>query len=188
MSSFYRRLPSAAGPASFLYQPQLRRKAAGIVWLDRAHLNRRPEIALRTLTSSSGWQVRVAARESSERQQKVAPCSYAVGDSDASEGGLDRPVEVGRIWRWRVEKRTMEVAVAVAATVVLGVGNRVLYKLALVPLKQYPFFLAQLATVGYSLSPLILHFYLISIITPNQTFYSIALTASNAPRCVALAI
>ncbi|XP_022132091.1 protein CLT2, chloroplastic-like [Momordica charantia] len=31
----------------------------------------------------------------------------------------------------------------------LAVANRVLYKLALVPLKQYPFFLAQLTTFGY---------------------------------------
>lgn len=42
-----------------------------------------------------------------------------------------------------------EVAVAVAVTVLLAVGNRVLYKLALVPLKNYPFFLAQFATFGY---------------------------------------
>lgn len=41
--------------------------------------------------------------------------------------------------------------VAAGVTVVLGVGNRVLYKLALVPLKHYPFFLAQLATFGYVL-------------------------------------
>ncbi|KAL2535922.1 CRT (chloroquine-resistance transporter)-like transporter 3 [Forsythia ovata] len=45
--------------------------------------------------------------------------------------------------------RRAEVVVAAATTVVLGVGNRVLYKLALVPLKHYPFFLAQLATFGY---------------------------------------
>ncbi|KAL2510910.1 CRT (chloroquine-resistance transporter)-like transporter 3 [Abeliophyllum distichum] len=45
--------------------------------------------------------------------------------------------------------RRVEVVVAAATTVVLGVGNRVLYKLALVPLKHHPFFLAQLATVGY---------------------------------------
>ncbi|GER40733.1 CRT (chloroquine-resistance transporter)-liketransporter 1 [Striga asiatica] len=44
--------------------------------------------------------------------------------------------------------RRAEVMVAAVATVVLGVGNRVLYKLALVPLKHYPFFLAQLATFG----------------------------------------
>lgn len=45
--------------------------------------------------------------------------------------------------------QTAEIMVAATATVVLGVGNRVLYKLALVPLKNYPFFLAQLATFGY---------------------------------------
>lgn len=49
--------------------------------------------------------------------------------------------------------RRMKVVVAAAVTVVLGVGNRVLYKLALVPLRHYPFFLAQLATVGYSPPP-----------------------------------
>lgn len=41
-----------------------------------------------------------------------------------------------------------EVLAAAAVTVVLATGNRVLYKLALVPLKEYPFFLAQLATFG----------------------------------------
>jgi len=46
------------------------------------------------------------------------------------------------------EDRAVEVAIAAAVTVVLGVGNRVLYKLALLPLKHYPFFLAQLATFG----------------------------------------
>ncbi|KAH0758952.1 hypothetical protein KY290_022445 [Solanum tuberosum] len=35
-----------------------------------------------------------------------------------------------------------------ALTLVLGVGNRVLYKLALVPMKEYPFFLAQVTTFG----------------------------------------
>ncbi|EEF39354.1 conserved hypothetical protein [Ricinus communis] len=38
-----------------------------------------------------------------------------------------------------VEKNhKLQVAVAASATVVLGVGNRVLFKLALVPLKHYP--------------------------------------------------
>ncbi|GFY85911.1 CRT (chloroquine-resistance transporter)-like transporter 2 [Actinidia rufa] len=36
-----------------------------------------------------------------------------------------------------------------AITVVLAVANRVLYKLALVPMKEYPFFLAQVTTFGY---------------------------------------
>ncbi|KAG0552333.1 hypothetical protein BDA96_01G499200 [Sorghum bicolor] len=43
------------------------------------------------------------------------------------------------------------IAAAAAATVVFAVMNRVLYKLALVPMKDYPFFLAQFATFGYVL-------------------------------------
>ncbi|WVZ90354.1 hypothetical protein U9M48_036663 [Paspalum notatum var. saurae] len=43
----------------------------------------------------------------------------------------------------------MSTAAASAAVVSLAVANRVLYKLALVPLKAYPFFLAQLTTFGY---------------------------------------
>uniref|UniRef100_A0A0D9VAE8 Uncharacterized protein n=1 Tax=Leersia perrieri TaxID=77586 RepID=A0A0D9VAE8_9ORYZ len=42
----------------------------------------------------------------------------------------------------------VDVAIAAAAVVAMGTGNRVLYKLALVPLRDYPFFLAQFATVG----------------------------------------
>ncbi|XP_021279050.1 protein CLT1, chloroplastic isoform X2 [Herrania umbratica] len=72
-----------------------------------------------------------------------APCSYSVGNQRVG----DRTVETGR----RERKRAVEVVVAAGVTVVLGVGNRVLYKLALVPLKHYPFFLAQLATFGYVL-------------------------------------
>nr|DAD40904.1 TPA_asm: hypothetical protein HUJ06_015227 [Nelumbo nucifera] len=41
------------------------------------------------------------------------------------------------------------IIVGSAITVVLAVANRVLYKLALVPMKQYPFFLAQVTTFGY---------------------------------------
>ncbi|KAL6867305.1 hypothetical protein ACP4OV_015329 [Aristida adscensionis] len=43
------------------------------------------------------------------------------------------------------------IAAAAAATVALAVMNRVLYKLALVPMRNYPFFLAQFATFGYVL-------------------------------------
>jgi hypothetical protein len=45
----------------------------------------------------------------------------------------------------------VEVTLAAAAVVAMATGNRVLYKLALVPLREYPFFLAQLATFGYPL-------------------------------------
>ncbi|KAL7612263.1 hypothetical protein Lser_V15G05746 [Lactuca serriola] len=74
-------------------------------------------------------------------------CSYALQDKQDVVGDEDaESVEnVDRDWR----RRRTEVAVAAIVTMALGVGNRVLYKLALVPLKKYPFFLAQLATFGY---------------------------------------
>ncbi|MED6120638.1 hypothetical protein PIB30_022608 [Stylosanthes scabra] len=71
--------------------------------------------------------------------EKAGPLpSYAVGEFTAED---DR----------KMMNRAAKVVAAAAVTVVMGVGNRVLYKLALVPLKQYPFFLAQLATFGYVL-------------------------------------
>ncbi|KAK7304898.1 hypothetical protein VNO77_42791 [Canavalia gladiata] len=71
-----------------------------------------------------------------EEGEKAGPCSCASGEFVAADSR-------------RNVNLAAEVLVAAAVTVVMGVGNRVLYKLALVPLKNYPFFLAQLATFGY---------------------------------------
>ncbi|XP_012838846.1 PREDICTED: crt homolog 1-like [Erythranthe guttata] len=46
-------------------------------------------------------------------------------------------------------KRKLSIVVCSAVTVSLAIANRVLYKLALVPMKEFPFFLAQLTTFGY---------------------------------------
>ncbi|XAR60301.1 hypothetical protein NMG60_11033613 [Bertholletia excelsa] len=78
-----------------------------------------------------------------EREKSIGRCSYALGDQTAT-GDLSQKGEMSG-----ERDRTVKVLVAALATVILGVGNRVLYKLALVPLKRYPFFLAQLATFGY---------------------------------------
>ncbi|XP_078437293.1 CRT (chloroquine-resistance transporter)-like transporter 2 [Wolffia australiana] len=43
----------------------------------------------------------------------------------------------------------MRILSGAAIAVVLAVANRVLYKLALIPMKEFPFFLAQLTTFGY---------------------------------------
>lgn len=42
----------------------------------------------------------------------------------------------------------MRIVAGSATTVVLAVANRVLYKLALIPMKEFPFFLAQMTTFG----------------------------------------
>lgn len=70
-----------------------------------------------------------------------------VGDLVDKRKSGERTVEINVIGK--SNDRRVEVVIAAAVTVVLGVGNRVLYKLALVPLRHYPFFLAQLATFGY---------------------------------------
>lgn len=48
-----------------------------------------------------------------------------------------------------VPKESFQVGITAVAAIVLSVTNRVLYKMALVPLKDYPFFLAQGLTFGY---------------------------------------
>ncbi|GAQ82708.1 CRT (chloroquine-resistance transporter)-like transporter [Klebsormidium nitens] len=62
--------------------------------------------------------------------------------ASASEGGRAEEDASGK---------TAKIVVAAAMTTALAVANRVLYKVALVPLNEYPFFLAQLTTFGYVL-------------------------------------
>ncbi|TXG52646.1 hypothetical protein EZV62_021815 [Acer yangbiense] len=47
------------------------------------------------------------------------------------------------------QSNTQLIVINSAITATLAIANRVLYKLALVPMKQYPFFLAQFTTFGY---------------------------------------
>ncbi|XP_010276678.1 PREDICTED: protein CLT1, chloroplastic-like [Nelumbo nucifera] len=89
------------------------------------------------------------------------PCSYALDEESIEdvekinqvleEEEEEEEEEEKLSCRDRGRDRTAEVMMAAALTVVLGVANRVLYKLALIPLRHYPFFLAQLATFGYVL-------------------------------------
>lgn len=46
-------------------------------------------------------------------------------------------------------RRDLQLGMTAIATVMLSSGNRVVYKMALVPLKKHPLFLAQLSTVAY---------------------------------------
>eukprot|EP00897_Mesotaenium_endlicherianum_P006761 jgi/Mesen1/6112/ME000310S05197 len=50
---------------------------------------------------------------------------------------------------FKIPTKTVKICFSALVTVLLGVANRILYKLALVPLKEYPFFLAQFTTFGY---------------------------------------
>ena len=74
--------------------------------------------------------------------KKPGVCGYAISGNEI-EGSSGELVEGDQ-----QHVNTMEMVMWAAATAAFGVANRVMYKLALVPLKQYPFFLAQLSTFG----------------------------------------
>ncbi|KAL4324359.1 hypothetical protein GQ457_11G019070 [Hibiscus cannabinus] len=145
MTSCYRRLTIGPTALNIQVQPPKSRHPVEIpVFPPRSYNNQFSfGIALRSRNAGRVQAVRPEGRsEGGDDAEKVGPgpgpgrCFYSVED---------RTVEVEKGER----TRAVEVVVAAAMTVVFGVGNRVLYKLALVPLKHYPFFLAQLATFGY---------------------------------------
>lgn len=102
----------------------------------RAHARRNIAAAAWAAAGVAPW-----SRGSGRGKEAVTVCAAAgqvAGRSAAGAGVGSRSVG-------------MDVALATAAVVATGTANRVLYKLALVPLRQYPFFLAQFATFGYAL-------------------------------------
>ncbi|KAK2977556.1 hypothetical protein RJ640_018198 [Escallonia rubra] len=141
----------AAG-ATASRQPNLHapiREAAEWLAVSRGGTDQRPRIVLKSrrqsrplwLVEAVPWGSTWVGSEGEDEEGKkasVTVCSCVVVGKSC-ETGRDDQAGHGKV----------EVLAAAAVTVVLGVGNRVLYKLALVPLKQYPFFLAQLATFGY---------------------------------------
>ncbi|XP_029125519.1 protein CLT3, chloroplastic isoform X2 [Cajanus cajan] len=136
MTSLYRHF-STAGAASSHCQLRLRLRCPPRTAAVRyGHSPKWPGIALRmppppgTAKCGGAWE-----RSGVGEGERAGRCPCAVGE--LAESGRER------------RNRSAEVVVAAAVTVVMGAGNRVLYKLALVPLKNYPFFLAQLATFGY---------------------------------------
>ncbi|KAI4308199.1 hypothetical protein L6164_031297 [Bauhinia variegata] len=160
MSAYCRQIPAGGSATASGSRVQLRHptRAAEICGVRYNYTAPRQGILLRSPRSSRIWVVEAVGtggggrgRSDLEGSDKVGPCSYAVGDQRVGDFGPEHESHVGAVAfnDGRRMNRVVEVAVAAAVTVVMGVGNRVLYKLALVPLKQYPFFLAQLATIGY---------------------------------------
>lgn len=159
MTACARRVTAGAGASDRPIQLGQSPRAAEIARLPRGYvMNQRRTIVLRSrlwiveaVGPGGGWE-RSDGRDVEEKV--VGPCQYAVEDFAEKSGSENRTVEEEEVEEERRESkknldRTVKVVVAAAITVVLGVANRVMYKLALVPLKHYPFFLAQLATFGY---------------------------------------
>ncbi|XP_062231485.1 protein CLT1, chloroplastic-like [Phragmites australis] len=93
----------------------------------------------------------VAPRTHMRRIEAEPWASALVGVSRSRREDAARCAAAGEVAGSTGVRRSagMEAALAAAAVVAMGTGNRVLYKLALVPLREYPFFLAQFATFGY---------------------------------------
>uniref|UniRef100_A0A7N0VEC7 Uncharacterized protein n=1 Tax=Kalanchoe fedtschenkoi TaxID=63787 RepID=A0A7N0VEC7_KALFE len=135
MSLLHRRLLTGAATPSDLRIPV-------------RQLPRSPRFAAAPFTRCrNGMTVRQPARSRPTLVLVRAGGGVGSGGDGEERSGRGRAAEVEESEARR--DRAAEVAVAAGLTVVLGVGNRVLYKLALVPLKNYPFFLAQFATFGY---------------------------------------
>ncbi|XP_059431303.1 protein CLT1, chloroplastic-like [Corylus avellana] len=156
MTACPRRISAGAGASDCPIRLGKSPRTAEILRLPRHYvMSQRRRIALRSrlwiveaVGHGGAWE-RSDGRDVEEKV--VGPCPYAVEDlAEKSVTVEEEEVEedVKRENKKNLD-RTVKVVVAAAITVVLGVGNRVLYKLALVPLKHYPFFLAQLATFGY---------------------------------------
>ncbi|XP_022897957.1 protein CLT1, chloroplastic-like isoform X2 [Olea europaea var. sylvestris] len=152
MLTSYRRMTAgaAATPAVIHHIP---RRLSVILQMDRPRLQFRGGVGVgeQGVLQSRNWVIEAAVgstrvrglRSTGEEEvkRKVQPPNCCAYDHEHQEAVAVEKSKDG--------DRRVEVVVAAATTVVLGVGNRVLYKLALVPLKQYSFFLAQLATFGY---------------------------------------
>lgn len=79
------------------------------------------------------------------RQQRFSIVAKGSPESQEEEVGDHHVSILGK----NVPKESFQVGSTAVATIVLSVTNRILYKMALVPLKDYPFFLAQGLTFGY---------------------------------------
>ncbi|KAJ4724457.1 Crt [Melia azedarach] len=152
MTSCYGRFTGGYAVSYRLPQSRKPSRAAVISFhLRNLTTNQRPELFLRSSKRNNLYIVATAtaaaaaAGERSGGQEGAGACSYSVGDLVDLTTSSERAVVNDE----RSYGRRVEVLVAAATAVALSVGNRVLYKLALVPLKHYPFFLAQIATFGY---------------------------------------
>jgi hypothetical protein len=123
--------PRAADGAALMLPLPLRRREALLAAAARPHAR---WIAADPWASAHAWTSPGRGRGDATR---CAAAGRVAGSSSAGAG----------------RSAGMEVAIAAAAVVAMGTGNRVLYKLALVPLREYPFFLAQFATFGCVRAP-----------------------------------
>ncbi|CAM6101261.1 unnamed protein product [Calypogeia fissa] len=96
----------------------------------------RKDLGFNTTTRKLGF-----LRGSGSKQKRVIKAS---GDEGVQESENNVSI-LGK----NLSQQQFQVGATATATILFSVSNRVLYKMALVPLRDYPFFLAQALTFGY---------------------------------------
>ncbi|KAL3653319.1 Protein clt1, chloroplastic [Castilleja foliolosa] len=147
MSACCRRLTASAAASPVADHPNLRRPSSFISYLHASQSWQRRDGGWAVLRSRRLVMAAAVAHWGEEEEDEMKKTPVPQPRCSSFDRDVVAMAKKGNE-KGRADRRA-DVVVAAAATVVLGVGNRVLYKLALVPLKHYPFFLAQLATFGY---------------------------------------
>lgn len=107
------------------------------------------------------------ARRSSSKPKLV--CNAAAA-SASSSSGADADFSSVTLLGRAFQQKDVQFVCAAGATVLLAAANKVLYKMALVPLSRYPLFLAQFNTVAYvvAYSSILLMRYRAGIVTKEM--------------------
>lgn len=89
---------------------------------------------------------------------------------EATSSSKDRNNEDVATYEKCIEYHNKQVSVIALSTLLMSTTNKILYKMALVPMKNYPFFLAQILTFGYVIvySSILLYRYKIGLVTRDM--------------------
>ncbi|KAI3460076.1 hypothetical protein Pfo_016739 [Paulownia fortunei] len=138
-------LRSAAAPSAQLITSLTKPSASTLLFHLQSNLNPKPTpLKLSIFSHPSPTHLKIYYNNTSFRLKfQHLPPLAANGKTSPPPHPPQRPSNSN------AHNRKIAVVVCSAVTVALAIANRVLYKLALVPMKEFPFFLAQLTTFGY---------------------------------------
>ncbi|KAG0600231.1 hypothetical protein M758_11G017600 [Ceratodon purpureus] len=115
---------------------------------------------------SGGRLLSLEGRRSVEKEKVLCNAAASSGSSSGAHADFDSVTFLGRAFL----QKDVQFVCAAVATVLLASANKVLYRMALVPLKAYPLFLAQFNTITYVLaySSILLMRYRAGIVTKEM--------------------
>ena len=121
------------------------------------------EKSLRNGNANAFGHMEIASENQGKQNEKGSSGNGSKTVKGSIEGNGDEPVKAEglgtnqtglsmekemRIGRLSFSQKDMKIAAGASLVVVFSLANRLLYKMALVPMKEYPFFLALFNTFG----------------------------------------